>query len=115
LLKVKVSLFWITNINKYPIESNFFKKSSHYCLKIITFAPAMKWLLALFLSVIFSNSFAQCAMCKAQIESSNGEVGNGINAGILFLMIIPYALLITIFIVFFNGKIRTSILKFINS
>ncbi len=75
----------------------------------------MKWILALLLSVIYSNTFAQCAMCKAQIESSDGEVGNGINGGILFLMIIPYALLITVFIVFFNGKIKSSILKFINS
>ncbi|MEY5041115.1 MAG: hypothetical protein RLZZ414_657 [Bacteroidota bacterium] len=75
----------------------------------------MKWLYALIFTVIYSNTFAQCAMCKAQIESSEGEVGNGINGGILFLMIIPYALLITIFIVFFNGKIRSSILKFINS
>ena len=48
----------------------------------------MKWILALLLSVIYSNTFAQCAMCKAQIESSDGEVGNGINGGILFLMII---------------------------
>ena len=47
-----------------------------------------------------SDSFAQCAMCKANAESSlrNGSsVVKGLNTGILYLMLIPYLLLAFIF------------------
>ena len=43
---------------------------------------------------------AQCAMCKASVESSQGQansVAGGINKGILYLMAIPYLLLMFIF------------------
>lgn len=43
---------------------------------------------------------AQCAMCKASVESSQGQknsVAAGINKGILYLMGIPYLLLMFIF------------------
>jgi hypothetical protein len=44
-----------------------------------------------------SDSFAQCAMCRSQVESSiEGEgkvVGRGLNDGILYLMTIPYFIL----------------------
>ncbi len=43
---------------------------------------------------------AQCAMCKAAVESSaNGpnSVAAGINKGILYLMAVPYLLLMFIF------------------
>lgn len=43
---------------------------------------------------------AQCAMCKAAVESSQGQansVAGGINKGILYLMVIPYFLLAFIF------------------
>ena len=39
---------------------------------------------------------AQCAMCKANLESNmqeGGSIGKGINKGILYLMTIPYILL----------------------
>ena len=46
-------------------------------------------------------SFAQgCSQCRAQIISSNKEdlsVGNGINSGIIFLMIVPYIILFFLF------------------
>jgi len=36
---------------------------------------------------------AQCAMCRAVIESEeSGEVAKGINNGIMYLMIFPYLL-----------------------
>jgi uncharacterized paraquat-inducible protein A len=38
-------------------------------------------------------SSAQCAMCKAALESKSEEgrnVGIGINTGILYLMVVPY-------------------------
>lgn len=43
---------------------------------------------------------AQCAMCKASVESSQGQknsVAGGINQGILYLMAVPYFLLAFIF------------------
>jgi hypothetical protein len=42
-------------------------------------------------------SYAQCAMCKAVVESSqnNGSsIANGLNTGILYLMLFPYILLL---------------------
>ncbi len=50
--------------------------------------------LTLFLSNV--NSFAQCAMCKATATSDleqGGSIGNGLNTGILYLMAIPYLIL----------------------
>ena len=41
-----------------------------------------------------------CSTCRAQIITSNKEdftVGNGLNTGILFLMIIPYIILFFLF------------------
>ena len=52
---------------------------------------------------------AQCAMCKATAESATENVdkgiGEGLNNGIVYLMLIPYVLLGTIAIVFFRKKI----------
>ena len=38
---------------------------------------------------------AQCVMCKAVAENSaeDGSLGRGLNAGILYLMGIPYAIM----------------------
>ncbi|MEW7293094.1 hypothetical protein [Aquimarina sp. 2304DJ70-9] len=37
---------------------------------------------------------AQCAMCRAVLESEEGqEIAKGINNGIIYLMIIPYILI----------------------
>ena len=45
-------------------------------------------------SLIFNlQSFAQCAMCRAVVESNQaggGGVGAGLNTGILYLMALPY-------------------------
>ncbi|GIV29371.1 MAG: hypothetical protein KatS3mg028_0437 [Bacteroidia bacterium] len=47
------------------------------------------------------NIFSQCAMCKAAAESdmenNPNSVAKGINAGILFLMVIPYILMFFFF------------------
>lgn len=54
-------------------------------------------------------AFAQCAMCKATAESATENVdkgiGEGLNAGIVYLMLIPYVLLATVALVFFRKKI----------
>lgn len=50
----------------------------------------------LFFSVFIFNSFSQCSMCKAVLESNleSGEsaLGKGINDGIIYLMAFPYLL-----------------------
>ena len=50
-------------------------------------------LFTLCFSTTISTSEAQCAMCKATLESKSEEgrnVGKGINTGILYLMVVPY-------------------------
>lgn len=53
----------------------------------------------LFLILIKTNIFAQCAMCKAVLESNlqnGGTAAAGINDGIIYLMFIPYLLIGTV-------------------
>ena len=39
-------------------------------------------------------SFGQCAMCRAQLESmEDNSMAEGVNDGIVFLMLAPYVLL----------------------
>ncbi len=55
----------------------------------------MKPKIVLFLVTIFLflNSNAQCAMCRAVLESEEGQTAaEGINNGIMYLMAIPYIL-----------------------
>jgi hypothetical protein len=68
----------------------------------------------LLLVVSLQDAVSQCAMCKAQLETNEGEIGNGINEGILFLMIIPYVLLTLLLFVFFRGRIKSIIGKILN-
>jgi len=50
------------------------------------------WLL-FFLVLITVDVSAQCAMCRAVLESEEGqETAKGINNGIVYLMAIPYLL-----------------------
>lgn len=63
----------------------------------------------LFLSNIEAD--AQCAMCKAVAESATDAHGNhsagGINAGIVYMMGIPYLLLGFLAFVFYRDKIKS--------
>ena len=53
-------------------------------------------LLFFFLFSFYANS--QCSMCRAVIESQEGqEMAEGINDGIKYLMIIPYIILFFLF------------------
>ena len=58
-----------------------------------------KLLILLFL--LFSNYiYAQCAMCRAVLESSENEgMAEGINNGIVYLAFLPY--LVVFFMIFF--------------
>lgn len=61
-----------------------------------------KWMLALVVLVLLNTQdlFAQCAMCRTQLENnvSNGNPGiaAGINTGILYLLVMPYIAIITL-------------------
>lgn len=47
--------------------------------------------LFLFFAILASfSSYAQCAMCRAVVEQGGEEVAEGINSGIVYLMIFPY-------------------------
>lgn len=55
----------------------------------------VKYILIFFMLAMQTISYAQCAMCKASAESSianGGGIEKGINAGIIYLMGIPYFL-----------------------
>jgi hypothetical protein len=54
-----------------------------YFKKIIT---------AFLLIFCFQFSYAQCAMCKAVVESGDNKMAEGVNDGITYLMIFPYLL-----------------------
>lgn len=52
--------------------------------------------LVFFLMTVFSAQ-AQCAMCRAALETEDGgNKAEGINNGIMYLMVFPYILLIVI-------------------
>ena len=52
--------------------------------------------------VVFNqfNTYAQCAMCRASVENNvaNGDtsIGAGLNAGILYLFVMPYLMAMVI-------------------
>tara|TARA_B100001173_G_scaffold286762_1_gene274664 strand:- start:516 stop:746 length:231 start_codon:yes stop_codon:yes gene_type:complete len=50
---------------------------------------------------------AQCAMCKAVVETnleSGGSIGAGLNDGILYLMAIPYISMIAIGFIWYRMR-----------
>ncbi len=53
----------------------------------------MKKITFIFIMLIGLDSFSQCAMCKAVIETGNPEMAEGINSGIMYLMVFPYLLM----------------------
>ena len=67
------------------------------------------------MTLLFVNNavtFAQCAMCKASVESdlkNGGSIGTGLNTGILYLMAIPYIILMVGGYFFFKKPIDEKI------
>jgi hypothetical protein len=60
--------------------------------------PQITWLLLLLFLMLPSLSEAQCAMCRAVLESEgSGKTAEGINNGIVYLMAIPYVLVAGLF------------------
>ena len=81
-------------------------------MKIKKHIPLLILLMMMLLGNV--NSFAQCAMCKTSVESdlkNGGSIGTNLNTGILYLMMIPYVILITGAYFFFrkqiNAKLKT--------
>ena len=52
----------------------------------------MKKLLFIFILFASHDLLAQCAMCKAVVESGDAEIAEGVNSGIIYLMAFPYIL-----------------------
>ena len=61
-------------------------------------------LLIVFLFLVGSfDSEAQCSMCRAVLESEEGQqTAKGINNGIVYLMAIPYVLVVVVGYAVFN-------------
>lgn len=55
----------------------------------------VRWVLVLTLLLSVDVMWGQCVMCKAVAEDSaeDGSLGRGLNAGILYLMAVPYVIL----------------------
>jgi len=54
----------------------------------------MKKKILVFLLILINVKLsAQCAMCKAVIEAGHPEMAEGINSGIMYLMVFPYLLM----------------------
>ena len=76
------------------------------------------YIIPLFFALVFLSldADAQCAMCKAVAQSATDEHGNhtagGINAGIIYMMGIPYLLLGFFALVFFRDRIKSFIQDF---
>ena len=53
------------------------------------------FLLLLVAMLVVDMAWGQCVMCKAVAEDSaeDGSLGRGLNAGILYLMGVPYAIM----------------------
>lgn len=72
-----------------------------------------KIIISVFTILFVFNAKAQCAMCRAVLESGEDQsAAEGINDGILFLMIVPYILVATIgYIVYktYNKSKKTKI------
>jgi len=51
---------------------------------------------------------AQCAMCRAVLESEEGQkTAEGVNNGIVYLMVIPYILMATVGYFIYRSKKNT--------
>lgn len=56
------------------------------------------WIIVVLVSLFPQLSEAQCAMCRAVLESGeNTAVAEGINDGIVYLMAVPYLLIGALF------------------
>lgn len=64
-----------------------------------------KTVLSIILLFVVHIANAQCAMCRAVVESGSPSEAEGLNSGILYLMIFPYILIGTLFFFVMKHKI----------
>ena len=70
-----------------------------------------------FLAINNLNSIAQCAMCRTSVESdlkAGGSIGSNLNTGIIYLMLIPYIVLMTGAYFFFRKQINARVKEWKN-
>jgi len=61
------------------------------------------------LVLIAFEGFSQCAMCRAVVEQGGEEMAEGINTGIIYLMIFPYLIIGTaLYFLYRNWKKRSA-------
>lgn len=66
-----------------------------------------KALLSILFLFFIQMANAQCAMCKAVVESGGDlDAAEGLNSGILYLMVFPYLLVGTLFFFIIRNKIK---------
>lgn len=71
----------------------------------------MVWIVVIAMGAMMSSydSFAQCPMCKMSAESNlknGGTAGKGLNAGILYMLALPYTLVGTIGYIWWRNNRR---------
>lgn len=65
-----------------------------------------KTVLSILFLLFLQMANAQCAMCKAVVESGGDlDTAEGLNSGILYLMIFPYILVGALFFIIIRYKI----------
>ena len=82
----------------------------------------MKFLKYVFLTMIlvgynFINVFAQCALCKASVESnlkevSHQHIGAGINSGVIYLMVVPYIIFPIVAYLWYKHSKKNNLIEF---
>ena len=64
------------------------------------------------LTIVPGESIAQCPMCKMSAESNlknGGTAGNGLNAGILYMLALPYTLVGVIGFIWWRNNKRNAV------
>ncbi len=64
-----------------------------------------KTVLSILFLLFLQMANAQCAMCRAVVESGSPSEAEGLNSGILYLMVFPYILIATLFFFIIKYKI----------
>lgn len=63
-----------------------------------------KFIVIILFFIGFLNSNAQCAMCKAVVENGDNKMAEGLNFGIVYLMVFPYVILIVAVLLFMRNR-----------
>ncbi len=66
----------------------------------------IKFIFSFPIILITQTTYSQCAMCKAVVENGDNKMAEGINGGIIYLMIFPY-LFLALGIYFLYRKFKT--------